>query len=221
MKVFAGCVSERLPFEKYAKALPFVELALRTPLPKLNKLRSWRQSMPNDLKVSVVIPTGCYCTKEEVFASKQIASEEVTWLVEAATSTQANFLIFVTPAKFGPGVQDRQRMKAFVDDLKTKVDAKLVWEPKGMWEIEAAAEFAKELDIIVAVDLLGKDKAPRSNTMYIREHAMGLRQRFGDSAIYDIIENLYEAKPEEAYIALDSDRSFDEAKNFLKVLSSF
>jgi hypothetical protein len=66
----------------------------------------------------------------------------------------ANKLIVRTPTSFSPGALSRKRMTEFVE-AHTNANLSLLWEPSGLWSVEAAVAFAEPLGIEVIGPALG------------------------------------------------------------------
>lgn len=66
----------------------------------------------------------------------------------------ANKLIVRTPTSFSPGALSRKRMTEFVQ-THTSANLSLLWEPSGLWSIEAAVAFAEPLGVEVMGPALG------------------------------------------------------------------
>lgn len=66
----------------------------------------------------------------------------------------ANKLIVRTPTSFSPGSLSRKRMTEFVQ-THASANLSLIWEPSGLWSVEAAVAFAEPLGVEVIGPALG------------------------------------------------------------------
>ena len=86
----------------------------------------------------------------------------------------------------------------------------IVWEPRGAWEDEELAALATHLDLVVAFDPTLSPRPP-GERVYARLQTMGARQSFATAALEDVVTNVMTSETREAFVAIDSPRSFREA----------
>ena len=130
---------------------------------------------------------------------------------------QAKALVLITPSSFTPAKDNRDALASFLSEVDRR-GLDLVWEFHGPWDLDRAAEFAGELDALLAVDPL-RDPPPAGRAAYFRLGpfaAMGTRM-----GTYDL-ERLADSSSmfERVTCVFDTSRSLDDARNLKKVLAS-
>jgi uncharacterized protein YecE (DUF72 family) len=135
--------------------------------------------------------------------------------VRYADALGADTLVLITPPEFTPA---KPKTEALFSFLKTvdRGQKKLVWQPGGPWEIERAADFAAQMDVVPAVDPL-RDPPPVGPFCYLRLGPFSVMgSRVG---VYDLEQIAGIVQPfEDATVVFDTPRAFDDAKNLKNVL---
>ena len=106
--------------------------------------------------------------------------------------------------------------KQFLDG---ELEVELVWQPTGLWSAEQALPFAGELGVHYGFDPLVAELLPTGDVIYARARALGLRKRFDETLLLEIVDALEQTGAGDAYVALDSPSSFREATR-LRALAS-
>ncbi len=209
MQLYVGATLERPPGRKYVEALPFAELTFPASLPKAKTLARWRQSVPESFRVAIVVPRAAIGPRRAPLRLTDEVREGLDWLTEAVEALDAD-VVLPTGSGLTTSKRDQERLATFIDALPRRDDRHIVWSPRGLWEAELAHPVAAELGVLCAFDPL-EDPAPAGPVLYARVEAIGARRQLGEGVRYELLDALVDAEPEQAFIALESKRSFDEA----------
>jgi hypothetical protein len=209
MQLHVGATLERPPGRKYVEALPFAELSFPASLPKAKTLARWRESVPESFRLAIIVPRGAIGPRRSPLRLTDEAREVLGWLEEAVTTLDAD-LVLPTGSGLTTSKRDKERLAAFIDELPRREGRHIVWSPRGLWEAELAHPTAAELGVLCAFDPL-EDPAPEGPVLYARVEAIGARRQLGEGVRYELLDAVIDAAPEQAFIALQSKRSFDEA----------
>ena len=208
--ILAGATLERPPGRKYVEALRFAELTFPSSRPKRATLQRWRKSLPAELEVALVAPRATRISALGAFRFDEELEKNIAWLVGALSATDAH-LVIPTGTELSTSTRDRERFAAWLARIPRRPGRHVVWAPTGIWESELARPFAEELGVICAFDPL-EDDVPAGPIGYARLQALGGRQRFGEGLLSEVLDALDEAEHEKTYVAIQSERSFREAK---------
>ncbi len=210
-RIHAGATVERPPGDKYVRTLRFTELTFPSSRPKVGTLRKWREKVGSELAVSVVAPRASLWSDAGVLRWDDALEERFGWYLQALEALQA-IAVIPTGSEVSTSRKDRDRLA----DLFGRIpDARRrVWAPTGIWTEEEAHPFARKLGITCAFDPL-QDDSPGGETAYVRLKALGGRQRFSEGILYELVDALSDFR--EAYVAIESPRSFDEAVRLQKL----
>jgi len=208
--ILAGATLERPPGRKYVEALRFAELTFPSSRPKRATLQRWRKSLPAELEVALVAPRATRISALGAFRFDEELEKNIAWLVGALSATDAH-LVIPTGTELSTSTRDRERFAAWLARIPRRPGRHVIWAPTGLWESELARPFAEELGVICAFDPL-EDDVPAGPIGYARLQALGGRQRFGEGLLSEVLDALDEAEHEKTYVAIQSERSFREAK---------
>lgn len=136
--------------------------------------------------------------------------------VAFATELDARMLVLITPPSIRPSEANISRMTDFFSAMDRQGLA-IAWEPHGPWEYSQAEQFARDNNLILAVDPL-RDPAPVGPVAYFRLGpfaSMGSRM-----GVYDL-ERIAEAAAgfSTAYCLFDTQKALDDARNLKKIVS--
>jgi uncharacterized protein YecE (DUF72 family) len=215
----AGAVLERAPGPRYLARLRFAEVALRAPLPRPATLARWRTGLPEGFVLSLVAPKTSVISARGPLRFDETLETGFAWLRASADAMKADFVVVPTPASLTTGQRDRDLVAAYVERLRAGAPARqLVWAPTGLWEPDAAQVFAARLGILCAFDPL-EAPVPDGPIVYGRLEAIGGRQRFGDPLLRDVAEVLAASEAADAYVAIASPQSFQQASRLAQIAS--
>jgi len=209
MQLYVGANLERPPGRKYVEALPFAELSFPGSLPKTKTLARWRQSVPESFRVALVVPPAAIGPRRSPLRPTDEANEALGWLEDAVNTLDADVVV-PTGSGLTTSKRDRDRLAAFIERLPRREGRHVVWAPRGLWEAELAHPTAEDLGVLCAFDPL-EDPAPEGPALYARVAAIGARRRLGEGVRFELLDALMDAAPQQAFVALESARSFDAA----------
>lgn len=210
--VFAAAVLDSLPGAKYTAALRYAELSLRSPLPRAPTLKRARYAFPEGFRVGLRFPASAIVSKRGALRFDDAMEASLDWSLHAAEALAARVAILCTPVDATPGGRDRELLREYVRRLPTVEGRSYVWVPSGLWEQDDAARFAVDLGLVLACDPL-ETSIPPGPIAYCRLLAVGGRTRFSEAMLARVCEQLEAVGPETAYVAIDSERSFEQACN--------
>ncbi len=203
-----GATVERPPGPKYVAALGFAELTFPSSWPRRSTLAKWRRGA-GQLQCAVVAPRGVTYGSAGPLRWDEGLEERFAWYLDALDALDAHAVI-PTGSDVTTSPRDRDRLASFLARIPQREGRHIVWAPKGLWSLDLALPFAEKMGVLCAFDPL-EDETPTGPVAYARLEALGGRQRFSEGLLYDLLEALVEGGFEEAYVALESDRSFQEA----------
>ncbi len=217
LALHVGATVNRAPRAGYFAELPFVELAFRNPLPRIGRLREWRETVPASARIALVVPRAVVNQPRGALRFDDTSS--LDWLLAAQEATRADTFVLETRAELTPSARDQEMLKKFAQRV-TRGGTKLVWEAGGVWELESASELAKQHGWTVVWDPTGEDMAPPGG-IYVRVHALGARSRLSEGLLASVADGVLAAAIEtgSATIAIDGEHGFKKAKSLIAILS--
>ena len=216
-RIHAGAQLERLPGPKYAAALGFAEISLGRPLPNPKTLQKWADDMPDGVELSFVVPYAARTSEKGDLRFDEAMEDAVEYTIEAASILKAKFVVLPTGAGVTTGPRHRERLRDWFSRWEG-TEHTMVWHPTGLWDPEIAQPFAAELGVVCGFDPL-ISTPPAASTLYCRLRAIGARQRFDETLLLEIADSLEESGAEDAYVALESPKSFREASRLATIAS--
>ncbi len=210
MEFHAGAVLDRPPGPKYTASLHFAELAFPGALPKTSTLSRFRAAVPEDFLCALVIPPSCLRGTGGPLRMDAELEARLTWVKDAAEALGARALVVPTTPEVTPGQRDRDRLAAYFALLPRAEGRDLVWSPRGLWEREEVERLADREGVLAAFDPL-EDPIPEGPVLYARLRTIGARSRISSGMLVDVVERLAETEADEAFVAIESPRSFKEA----------
>lgn len=208
--VFSAAVLDSLPGPKYTAALRYAELSLRSPLPRAPTLKRARYAFPEGFRVGLRFPTSAIVSKRGALRFDDAMEESLAWSLGAVDALAASIAVISTPIDVTPGARDRELLAEFVRRLPAVEGRTYVWVPSGLWEQPDAERVAADLGLVLACDPL-EMSIPPGPTAYCRLIALGGRTRFSEAMLSRVAEQLEAAGTSTAYVAIESERSFEQA----------
>ena len=129
-------------------------------------MRKWRKAVPPHFDFCVVVGPNVAKLKASAALDEELAAAQA-----AVDTLQARCLMIRTPADVTPGNVWRDRMARLLERVRRDA-TRVVWEPRGVWEVGDAALAAKKWDIVLAVDA-ARDPVPAGPVAYTRLRALG------------------------------------------------
>jgi uncharacterized protein YecE (DUF72 family) len=215
-RIHAGALLERPPGSKYLEALRFCELAFAGPTPKPATLRKWAADLPDDLVLGLVAPNAARRSDKGPLRFDDAMRAALDATAEAADALRARFVVLPTGSDLTTGQRDRDLVRGWVEQWPAHQGRSLVWHPSGLWDRELAIPFARQLGVIWGFDPL-ESAPPPGEVLYARLRAIGQRQRFTETLILDLLESLLASGADDAYVSIESERSFREARRLAEI----
>jgi uncharacterized protein YecE (DUF72 family) len=249
-----GCAGlpPRMPRDRYWRDLPFLEadVMYRSP-PRRAAIRGWRETAPEGSGISLLAWQAIthragkqgYAYKGTPLPPAELAEtggfrdtptvrRAVEAMAEAVEATEAEAVVFRTPASFAPSAKNRDAMKRFFTDIagpEAFGGAVRVWEPEGLWRPDEAIRTASELGLILAVDPLARDpleeQAPAlafdlpREAGYFRITGMGSSDRQIDSGDLEILAEFIEDF-DRAWVVFANVAKFADARRFARAIGA-
>jgi len=175
-------------------------------------MRKWRKEAGPRLQFSLVAPKAVAAVRPTPELESGLER-----LLEAQRLLQARFLLLSTPVDVTPAPLPRERLTKVVDRLREGLGeardlVRIAWQPRGVWELDAAAEFALKIGVDLAGDPLADPREPfwHDALRYLRLTAVGGRQVFPQVRLRAIADLLVASQRD----AEANDVSFERAVVF-------
>jgi uncharacterized protein YecE (DUF72 family) len=192
----------------YAKRFDLLEVRADTKLPALPALKRWRKSVPPHFDFAIV--GGPHLSLLKPGAQLE-ADLETT--IAAISALQARCFVLQTPVDVTPGAVSRDRMARLLDRLPRDA-THVIWEPRGVWEVEDAAAAAKKWGVVLGVDP-ARDNVPDGPVSYGRLRSLGETRSFGASALQRIVDKIGERR--DAYLVIETSSALSECKELRRL----
>jgi uncharacterized protein YecE (DUF72 family) len=210
-----GAEKLRSDLAAYAKRFDLLEVPLAVEGsrlgPSVSTLRRWRRQVPPHFVFTVVVGPNVGRLK----ASSEYEGE----LAEARAAIdvlEARCVLVPTPAEVTPSKVWRDRMAKLVDKLPSDA-TQVIWEPRGVWEVEDAAVAAKKWGVVLAVDAT-RDPIPAGPVAYVRLRSMGESRSFGTTALERVVKAIGPRR--DAFVVLQSPTALTECKRIRRLAQS-
>jgi len=213
-RFYIGAKSLRGDIASYAKRFDLLEVLSGAPgatVPALTTLKKWRKSVPPHFAFTVVAGPELVSLRPGAALDKGLAAATA-----AADVLEARNVLLPTPAEVTPSAVWRERLARLADKFHRDV-SNLVWEPRGVWEIEDAAVLASKLGLVLAVDA-ARDTVPVGPVAYSRLRAMGETRSFGATALERVVQAIGARR--EAFVLLETDGALAECKLLRKLATA-
>jgi uncharacterized protein YecE (DUF72 family) len=202
-----GAKQLRGEISAYAKRFDLLEVpvfATGTPgAVSLATMRKWRKAVPPHFEFAAV--AGSHVART---MPGEALDADLSALVSAVDALQARTIVLPTPVEVTPGRAWRDRIAKLLDRLPRDA-TQIVWEPRGVWEIEDAAVAAKKWGIVLVVDP-SRDPMPAGPVVYTRLRALGETRSYGSAALERVVGAIGERR--EAYVVLETASALEECK---------
>jgi uncharacterized protein YecE (DUF72 family) len=207
-----GAKDLRGTIDAYAKRFDFLEVAMLEVGDKravtLATMRKWRKAVPPHFDFCVVVGPNASNLKPSAALDAELAAAQA-----AVDTLQARCLLFRTPADVTPGNVWRDRMARVLERVQRDA-TRVIWEPRGVWEVGDAALAAKKWGVVLAVDA-SRDPVPAGPVAYARLRALGETRSYGSAALERVVRAIGARR--DAYVVLETDKALVEAKALRRI----
>ena len=207
-----GAKELRGGIEAYAKRFDLLEVALGAAgdprAPTVSTLRRWRKLVPPHFDFCVVVGPSLAKLKASDALDKELAATKA-----AVDALQARCMLIPTMADVTPSVLWRDRMSKLLDRMPRDA-THVVWEPRGVWEVEDAAVAARKWGIVLAVDA-ARDPVPAGPVAYTRLPALGETRSYGAAALERVVKAIGTRR--DAYVVRETASALTECKKLRQV----
>ncbi len=183
--------------------------------PKSATLAKWREELGKDFKSAVVLPASVWGEPDWPLRNVERARSEIRAFAGAVKSLRPVAVVARSPAALRPGSAAFEKFLTLVPDLKT-IAPRVVWDPAGVWERDAAKRAVRTIGVLVVADPLHDDVAGEP-IVYARMRGLGADHRYHSGRLEDLADALEGA--EEAFVVFDTQDAWKEAKRMKTVLA--
>jgi uncharacterized protein YecE (DUF72 family) len=227
MKILFGCAGVRGALDNYAKRFEVVEVDPLADGPAKTKtatLRRWRKEAGPALAFSLVAPKALAALRPGA-----ALDEALSQTLEAQTALQARFVLLATPMEVTPAPLWRERLEKVIDRLREGLGGaqelvRIVWAPRGVWEMSDAASLARALKIDLAADPLLDPREPFWDTSlrYLRIGPVGGRTAYPPARLRALAEALVEDNEGEGEraVVMTTPKAHVEAKRLKSLVTA-
>ncbi len=201
------------------------------------RLGQWRTESPHGFAFSMLASRGLTHTpgpQEELPASlaefprqdlgmlQQTEAVMAAWreTLGFAKALSPKFILLQTPATFTPTDKHRERIEYFARELAPLSQAKIAWQPHGLWEPETTIPWTRSLGLVPVFDPFADIELPpgRGTAYFYLYQRRGLRARFHD---FDMEELLEKCEPyQRAFMVFRGTENYRDARLAMKVWES-
>jgi uncharacterized protein YecE (DUF72 family) len=207
-----GAKELRGGIDAYAKRFDLLEVVLHEAGDKrtisTTTMRKWRKSVPPHFDFCVVVGPNVAKLKPCTALDQELEAAHA-----AIDALQARCVLLRTPSDVTPGTVWRDRMVRLLDRMRRDA-TRVIWEPRGVWEVGDAALAAKKWGVVLAVDP-ARDPVPAGPVAYARLRALGETRSYGASALERVVKAIGPRR--DAYVVIETDKPLDEAKTLRRV----
>lgn len=206
----AGALVEQIPGRKYCASLNFFELRPKPPLPRTATLTRMGHQLPDGVRPALRMPRSAVVSSAGPLRLDEAATAMRDAVVDAAERLGARAIVIPTPAELTPGARGRELLARYVEGLPRVANRHLVWSPRGAWEPETKAAVCEELSLVGAFDPIHEPRMP-GPIVYATLQALGYQTSFSPATLEEVLETIHTLPFDEAYVSIDSPRSFQQA----------
>lgn len=245
MKILVGCCGLPIGLEKYLKEFKILEINNTFyKLPQLKTAQKWRNIVPKDFQFSVKVfqaithPITSPTWKRSGIKDLKKLKDKVGYLrprkevfdfwnktLEICNILQAKICLIQLPASFKDHEENLRNANKFFSKIKRN-NISIAIELRG-WKEKNILDLCKKFDIIDCCDpfkrlptYLGKNKiayfrlhgSPPGKKMY--------NYKYTKENLLKLKEIVQEVKAKDHYILFNNLSMFEDAKDFIKILSS-
>jgi uncharacterized protein YecE (DUF72 family) len=213
--IFVGTAGFGRQRPRYARKLSFVEIEPRPPFPATKVFASWRSELGKDFRFALVAPAALWGEKDWPLRDDVAVNREFDRFASWAKALEPEVIVLRTPAAIRPGSAALERFLSLTGRVK-RLARRVVWEPAGVWEREAAVAASKTAGLVVACDPL-RDAIDDESIVYAWMRGLGSDRRYHSGRLEDLADALETSV--EAYVVFDTEGAFREATRLEALIS--
>jgi len=247
MEVKIGCCGFPVGRKKYFQSFNLVEIQETFyRLPKLTTSMRWREESPSDFEFSVkcwqavthppTSPTwrragiSIEAAKFDSYGLLKPTKENLeAWdrTREICKNLNSRICVVQCPPQFSYTAENVNNIRRFFNAI-ARNGLRIAWEPRGDWKDhkEAIANLCHELELVHVVDLLRRDPAIVTETVYTRLHGLGRREydykyKYSDNDLKLLLEKvaaLEKRKVREVYVLFNNVHMLEDAERLRGML---
>lgn len=220
-----GAALDAVPGPRYFEKHGLLELHPPLSFPRAATLQRWRAGIPAHCEVALAVTRRAHGGKDGALRFDKAGAR--TWLEESIAALAPRFVVLSTGPELSTGSRDRALLARFVEEVRGKGPL-VVWQPRGLWETEEAARYAREIGCQIALDLLGASAGPRvpgarelmgleaeipeaKGVAYGRIEALGTHARLGDGHLRRALDEGLATGADELRLVVQSEDALRKA----------
>src|SRR5690606_23401277 len=184
LMLFIGQASLSGDITRYAQNFNLVEL-LAEPgrLPKAAGLRKWASSVESEFAFSLRVSGRLWG------ADAEASAQMVDYVSQVDEILKPKVCLLQTPATATPTTRNRQKLRTLCEQLR-QPNAKMAWEPRGVWEPLELTSLSNDLGVLLVRDLSRQEEAPEGDAVYTRLLALGEATHVKSGAAEEVAEKV-------------------------------
>lgn len=233
----------RVDRERYFQALSYLELSVMfAGPPKPSVLTKWAAAAPPGC-LGLVAPFVCthrtppsspgahwpFDATTGDFRDSALSRAAIGALGQAAAQLAARNVLFKSPDLFSPSAAHRESLRTFFRQVATEelLPCERVWLPGGLWEVQAALAFARELGVTLAFDptVRAPEEPPEiyyhldSPSLYFRVENAGRAGTMRQEPLEELAALIEHYEETNLTVAFASSERWADARHLTKLLA--
>ena len=210
-----GCAGFPVPATRYFKEFLFVEVQeTHLAAPGTGTIKRWRREAPPGFSFALLAPREI---GQEGYREGKVIETALKGLLVVGKELDARTAVFVAPAEFTPGRNNKSAVKEFLQSVKKRFDH-VVWEASAGWDADDAAAIARDAGVVCARDPLAHGAVDADVAYYRLPGPAGHKSRYEDPAIEKLADIARSVKNKQATYVFTNVDMFADAKRFKKAL---
>lgn len=225
-KFYFSCDEVPRHWDRYFERCNAVEIDLQrldNP-PRIKTLNRWRVESPRGFAYVLHVDPDVVDGLDRASSQRTELSDQIRrgWetTLERAQALSARALLLRTPSSFAPGDASRDLMRRFAEELAADFSRPVIWEARGMWDVETTRQMATELGLTYAYDpfLAMRDDIEfhHGDGAFVLTERAGMRREFDRYDIRDLLDALRSYN--RAFMLLRGRFKWEHARHFRDLL---
>jgi hypothetical protein len=209
MRLHVGLTAVMGSLERYSERFDLLEMRVDPEkVPSNGALKKMRSRAPK-LVTSFFLPA-------RAVASVLTTPEALTPILAAADVLGASWCVLQTGTELGPSQRNKDRLAALSQRILSP-SRRVAWEPHGLWDDEASAEYAQSIGISLVQDLsVARGTGPE--VVYTRLRSLGPGAALRSGALDHLAIEVGDS--EEVFIVIEGRPSLKARSRIERVLAS-